>query len=994
MKMRNFTKLVSLVALAIILSSTYLIAQWSGAYGNEWLAGKYGQPWVKVSAGVISEGPRVLASGVYRISMNSASLPASIKNANKSLIQLWHRGKQVDIIKADDTEILFYAVPNDGKSDELLYRPISSRTNPYYSMYSDESSYFLTVGASNGARAVQEVLDNPSATVLDYNVRTESKNYQNEYSHALQDPMRPLTSNSFFEDGKSRTGSKLYDNENNPIFSNFDIQLKSKYGTEQPQVKILLHGRSYFSPRNIHVYVGKNSNSLREAGQVSIPGFTSGEYTFTLQAGDLDNTGKGVLGFSSDASPQTFDDFLLYDTFSVTYYNVIYKQTLDMQNATSTEFVFPAAAQGTQNKIVVNNLPAGVVKFYDISDPDKPRVINGSPSNLTFSRPNNNDVKLLATNQEPYSIADSKITSVEFIDINKSAYNYLIVSNNTLLTSSEAFRKYRAQDSPGTKYKAGVFKITDIYNQFNYGEPSPVAIRRFVDYMISDGNRNKFLLLMGKSITRNDRMVRELPDEVPTVGFPGSDALLVDGLGIEDGQGGKVEDVQAISVGRIPAINNDQALAYLAKVSTYENANTGLAWRKKIVHVSGGKSLSEVGLHANNLSTAGQYVTGSFGGNIDVRNKTEDGDVIQQLDISSAVNQGVGMITYFGHSSTYQTDYNFGYVSDAAKGYDNKGKYPILYYNGCDVLSVFANNFSETVNSSSSRAMSIDWLLSADKGAIAVFGNSWAGFASSCNNYLQKLYPLMYSTNDNNRQTIGQIIQATSFLMKTSFNYRIGTENARVAAYIDNRAQVHQTLLLGDPALKILNTTEGGLPVELSAFEAKLLTPGSVEVSWKTSSEKNNSHFIVERSYNAKNFDQIGIVEGKGDAESESSYIFYDSNPLSGTSYYRLVQVDRDKGIAGTIEVGKKTVSRIVSINRPSANSLVLSPNPSSDWIEIKLDLPVNVKNWNLVDMKGHVIKKNETGKILNLINLPAGEYILEVFTQNGDSYSKKFVKQ
>lgn len=145
-----------------------------------------------------------------------------------------------------------------------------------------------------------------------------------------------------------------------------------------------------------------------------------------------------------------------------------------------------------------------------------------------------------------------------------------------------------------------------------------------------------------------------------------------------------------------------------------------------------------------------------------MRKKTVDGDDIQSLNITAAINAGAGMLTYFGHSVPYQTDYNFGYVSDVNKGYANSGKYPVMFYNGCDILNVFSNNNAETVNSSTSRAQSLDWLLSANKGAVAVFGNSWAGYASSCNDFLQKLYPLIFSQTDVDRQTLGNILREVS----------------------------------------------------------------------------------------------------------------------------------------------------------------------------------------------------------------------------------------
>ncbi|KQS33225.1 C25 family cysteine peptidase [Dyadobacter sp. Leaf189] len=1007
MKSKNFTKKFLVLLVFALISFGELHAQWSGAYGNEWLAGKYNQPWVSIKAGAIpgSNNTYTRSKGIYRIAMNSAALPSSIKNADKSLLQLYHRGRQVDIIKADNTEILFYAVPNDGKSDELFYRPTSSRVNPYWSAYSDESTYFLTVGAEAGARAASVQLNNPGATVLDAHVKTDLKTFQNDYSHAAYSPMRPPNINSFFEDGKTKTGASLYD-DGNPTWTKngatgaeFSVQVTNKSGSGNPQIKGLIHGRSYFpsfgGSRVIKVYIGKTAATLREATQVSIPGFYFAEFTIDVQPDDLDANGKAVLGFTTLGNSENVGGTTVYDSFSVTYYQVTYSQTLNMQNAAAAEFVFPGAATGTVNKVSISNVPAGA-SFYDISDPDKPRKVIGATDNLQFSRINDSQLTLLATNQTPYTVTDAKIASISFSNINPADFNYLIVTNKTLEAAADEFKEYRTNGSPGEKYKAGVFKIIDIYNQFNYGEPSPVAIRRFVDYMISNGDRQKYLLLMGPSIARNDRAVREMPDEVPTVGYPSSDVLLVEGLG------GELEDVPAIPVGRIPAVSYDLAHGYLEKVKTYESANVDLAWRRKVIHVSGGKSSAEINLHAGNLATAATAsgITTQFSGVVSEYKKpaAQAGTIPVTLDITSQVNAGVGMITYFGHSAPYQTDYNFGYVSDAAKGYTaTNGKYPVIYYNGCDILNIFSNNIGSTsVNSSSSRPQSVDWLLTPDRGAIAVFGNSFSGYNESCNEFLQELYPLIFGTPDKARQTLGNILRATSHETKSNPNpYRMSADNARIAAdYQKRRAQLHQTVLIGDPAIQILFSTEGGLPVDLSYFNAKAVGESSVEVTWKTASEKNNSHFIIERSYNAKNFEVVGLVEGKGDTDSPSSYVWYDNKPLSGKSYYRLVQTDRSTVENGQNVDGKKTTSQIVPVDRPFSSALIISPNPATDQAEIKLDLPVSMKSWKLIDLNGKVRRKGLTSNQINTSDLPSGEYVLEVTTTAEDTYSKKLIKK
>ena len=975
-----------LMLLGSVLQTDNLFAQkWSGVHGNEWLAGKYGQSWIRIG---------VNTKGIHRVAISS--LPANFQNADKSKLQLWHRGNQVSILKADNTEILFYGVPNDGASDSLLYRLSSSRVNPYFSIYSLESAYFLTIGTNNGLRAASENLtvDN-SVAPLQFHIKTDVKTYQNEYTHTTLYSSRPATMNSYFEEGKTATGSRIpiltdlskihTSNPKSITYTNtyvpepFSFQVKSLYNNSLPTVKVLLSGR--FGNAQAEIHVGKTDATLRQAAIVPTSGFFPKEYSFSLTNQDFDANGNGTLGFRSSVAQ---------NYFSVTYFTLTYNQLIDMQNLNSYEFNFPATSD-SKSRLAVSN-PASGSAFYDISKPDQPRIILGDASNLMVSR-GNTPLKLLATSIVN-DVVTEKISSVTFQQANPVSYDYLIISNETLASSANSYANYRQNLTPGKKYKPLVKNIRDIYNEFNYGEPSPVAIRRFVDYMISDGNKDKYLFLFGKSITRQDRIVKELPDEVPTVGFPGSDLLLTDGLG------GVPEDVPAIPVGRIAAISNQQVLDYLAKITTYESQSS-VAWRKNVMHISGGKDQNEINQFATYLSNIGTSVSGTgFAGKVYTKVKSIPQDVQEQITIAPELNgthptiKGLGMVSYFGHGSTYRTDLNAGYVSDPAKGYDNNGLYPVLFYNGCGVGNIFSNLFDQTVNLSTSRPMSLDWLLAPSKGAIVVFGNDWDAYASTSNEYLDRLYPLIFSKSDAQRQTIGQILQDVAAQTKEAKGYTYNTDqNARVTAYYDaDRANIHQVLLQGDPALRIL-ITENPLPVNLISFEAKM-NGSKMDLVWKTVNEVSNSHFDVERSYNAKNFEVIGSVEGKGDTNQESTYSYTDSKPLDGTSYYRLKQVDRDKIVEGKVITGDIEYSRIISVTKANSSLLVFSPNPTTDFVEIKLNAPVKIKSWNLIDVTGRTIQKEQTGNTVNLSNLSAGEYLIEITTSNGDKYSKKIVKQ
>jgi hypothetical protein len=80
--------------------------------------------------------------------------------------------------------------------------------------------------------------------------------------------------------------------------------------------------------------------------------------------------------------------------------------------------------------------------------------------------------------------------------MNPASSNYLIITNDVLLADAKKYAAYRSS-AQGGGYKTFVVQIKDLYNQFNYGETSPLAVRRFVEYMLSDGNKDKYLFLFG-----------------------------------------------------------------------------------------------------------------------------------------------------------------------------------------------------------------------------------------------------------------------------------------------------------------------------------------------------------------------------------------------------------------------------------------------------------------------------------------------------------------
>ncbi|WP_138481212.1 putative type IX secretion system sortase PorU2 [Dyadobacter bucti] len=731
---------------------------------NSWI--EYEQSYVKIG---------VVQKGVHKIQFSA--LPGNFATGLKDNIQLWRRGKQVAILNIDNEGILFYGVPNDGSSDSILYRPHSARINPYWSFFSDESSYFLTIGKSAGLRSVQ--ITKPVDTGLQstlYHRASSVTVLKDEYSLSTLTYLSPSLINSFFEIGASRTGKIIV--QGKPI--NIAFQLTNRVSTDlsRPSIKLMVHGRSP-GIRNVEVYVGKSAASLRLVKSISSQGFSGVDYSFNLDEGDFDTvTNSGVLSVKSVSSD-------VNDAFSIAYYSISYPQNFDLEGKSLAELQL----EGTNDqysKISLTNADSKV-RVLDITDPDRASIVIGSLNALMVPRIAGKELKLFVSS-EVVTVPTAKVTNLPPFAKYPTSPNFIIVTSENLLTGANEYASYRSSVHGG-EHKTLVANIKDIYNQFNYGEPSPVAIRRFMEHILAAGTEGKYLFLIGKSITLNERMVRELPDEVPSIGYPGSDILLVEGLA------GAPRDVPAVPVGRLTAVSNKNISDYLQKVKEYENSLSGdYSWRKKVLHLNGGKSVSEITQLKNILSALTPTVeNGLVGGEVKAFVKQQAIAEVEKVVIAPEVNNGVGLITYFGHGSLTVTDLDMGYVTDASRGYNTNKMYPVMYFTGCGVGNVFSGRYNTNLSAGDKYALSLDWLLTPNKGAVSIIANSYNSFVTPASRYLKELYNNIFTDPNTSNLPIGDIQSAVA--------RKIISEDANVF----NVSNVHQSVLQGDPALKVIS---------------------------------------------------------------------------------------------------------------------------------------------------------------------------------------------
>lgn len=201
--------------------------------------------------------------------------------------------------------------------------------------------------------------------------------------------------------------------------------------------------------------------------------------------------------------------------------------------------------------------------------------------------------------------------------------------------------------------------------------------------------------------------------------------------------------------------------------------------------------------------------------------------------------------------------------------------------------------------------------------------------------------------------------------------------------------QSGQISFTNNPFYLGVGSTNSALPVELISFNGYWLDPmRSVKLEWQTASEINNSHFLIQRSFDGLHFDDVGRVMGMGSTSRITSYLFTDTEVEAGLKeyqrnqstgsmtnrvYYRLKQVDFD---------GQTDFSQVIVLQHATlANTIVyVYPNPTHGKLHVVSEDTVNsIAVYNLSGQLVYQAPSNQS--TWDLQALPHGIYTLHIST-------------
>lgn len=766
--MKNYSFLILIVWLSLFFTIQKSKAQ---PFCKEWI--NYSQSYYKVN---------ITQKGVHRITytqLQNIGFPLATIDPRK--IQLFHRGNEQAISINGESDgifnttdyIEFYAEANNGTQDAFLYNQAVHQINPYYNLYSDTAAYFLTIINTAGVGKRINTFNGTLTALETYHWQEDVFAFAETY-WAGQNYQQGTNNEIFLSDFDTGEGWA-----SNAIAAGQSREYT--FGTSQVQaspqavLEIGLVGSTQVV-NACNISIGNASGTQTNLGTVNVNLATKNTFLVSFNPTLITGTGNAVVRISTTTG-----------ILGIAYIRLRYPQNIDMGSQNSKTFRLRTG--GTTQSIQILNVTANL-RIYDITDKNNivqiAYALTGSNASALIN--NTNIERVLWAHNTTAFATPASLEAVSFQNLNPAQFDYYLIAHRKLrvpLNGADVVQQYADYRASvvGGSYKPFIMNIDEVYNQFNYGERSPLALRNFIRYVHANSTP-KHLLIVGASISLPDSYnpynIRQVSahttlDLVPTFGFPPSDmrfATNIDPANLT---------MPVVPVGRLSCTNPQEVLNYLNKVKEQEATGTAL-WRKNFLHLSGGKTTSEQTILKAYVDIFKLIAEGGvYGGKVKsiAKNTTNS---VEFINISEEVNNGVGLVTFFGHSTRDITDIEVGYVSESIHGYDNKGKYTTILANGCQLGSIFYNTTS----------LATDWLFTANKGATNFIGHSYIGYSVPLRRYSTRFYVVAYGTTSFVGSPIGEIVK------EVLRQYNTTTDELEISV-------AQQMILQGDPALRIAN---------------------------------------------------------------------------------------------------------------------------------------------------------------------------------------------
>ncbi len=779
----------------LVLLSFASVAQ--QRFNNEWI--DYAKTYYKFKVG---------SNGVYRIT--GATLASTgLGGADAAHFQLWRNGVQVPVYTSKTAGTMsgtdyieFWGQMNDGKPDRELYRDPAFQLNDKWSLITDSATYFLTVNASGGNLRLQTTANNVAGNNLPaepYFMHTTGRWYRNQINPGLYYIVGSdhLFSSSY-DKGEGWTSTDI---PRNGTLTESLTDLFVAPSGPATRLKVALTGNAY-NARRYKVTI--NGDSV--AGEL-LPymneSVKESSFSSTLIAS---GTASVVLRNINDpcGTSNCPTDRMVVHKMELTY-----PRQFNFGGAANFEFSLPVSAGNTGNYLEITGFSHGGVApvLYDLTNGLRYEgVISGAQVRVVL-QPSATPRNLVLVSQASSNLNNiAALETRSFVNYNTGATqgDYLIISNSLLFAGAggsnpvEEYRAYRSSVQGGG-YNAKVYLEDQLTDQFGFGiKKNPAGIRNFILFARSRYPvMPKHVFIIGRGVhylhqraneSNSNATVKANLDKlnlVPTFGYPASDMLLAADL---------TTSKPLVPLGRLTAITPAEVSVYLKKVKDLETAQRTPSpaaadkdWMKHVAHIVGaGDGVLDDILFQYMENYRIKVEDTLYGAKVSTFRKVTT-NAVEQLsdaDLTRRINEGISLITYYGHSSATTLEFNL----DDPGNYNNQGKYPMFLALGCNAGNTFDYNEGRF---SARTYLSDKYVLAPERGSINFVASSHFGVVHYLDIWNSRAYTNLSSIQYG--ASIGEIMKKT-----IDDVYGFTTTEDFFA-----RANAEETILNGDPAVRL-----------------------------------------------------------------------------------------------------------------------------------------------------------------------------------------------
>ncbi|HEX8812546.1 MAG TPA: C25 family cysteine peptidase, partial [Terracidiphilus sp.] len=256
---------------------------------------------------------------------------------------------------------------------------------------------------------------------------------------------------------------------------------------------------------------------------------------------------------------------------------------------------------------------------------------------------------------------------------------------------------------------SAIVPLIDLYDEFNFGERSPFAIKQFLKTANQNWRtRPTFLLLNGRaSLDPRNYLGFGNLDLVPTRIEPSSSLMTASDDWFSDFNN---TGMPTIATGRLPVSTSDEATTVVGKIATYEGISTNGPWTSNALMVAD-KSDTE------NFTQDSQTVQANLPSTMQVTDVFSDvvGTTAARGDVLTAINSGQAVVNYLGHGSEEQWSGSDIFDTNSVSSLTNGSQLPVFLIMDC------LNGFFQDVYA---QPLGVTLLLASNGGAVAVLASS------------------------------------------------------------------------------------------------------------------------------------------------------------------------------------------------------------------------------------------------------------------------------